>query len=93
MNRSGRLAPLDEARFRAPNRMIGGSVMNRLEDLRAGLRLVHDDQPVKLLYFERRNRTVVLRRAGALFTGSPERPGLDRSKVSLSGLLTSRKAA
>ena len=37
--------------------------MIRLENLRAGLQLVHNCQPVELLYFERRKRTAELWRA------------------------------
>jgi hypothetical protein len=67
--------------------------MIRLEDLRVGLQLVHNCQPVELLYFERRNRAAELWRVRPLFTRLPERPEVFRTIDSLSYLHTSRKAA
>lgn len=67
--------------------------MIRLEDLRVGLQLVHNREPVELLYFERRNRTAELWRVRPLFARLPERPEVFRTSDSLSYLHTSRKAA
>jgi hypothetical protein len=67
--------------------------MIRLEDLRVGLQLVHNREPVELLYFERRNRAAELWRVRPLFTRLPERPEVFRTSDSLGYLHTSRKSA
>jgi hypothetical protein len=67
--------------------------MIRLENLRAGLQLVHNYEPMELLYFERRNRTGELWRVRPLFTGLPEHPEVFRTSDTFSYLHTSRKAA
>jgi hypothetical protein len=67
--------------------------MIRLEDLRVGLQLVHNREPVELLYFERRNPTADLWWVRPLFTHLPERPEVFRTSDSFSYLHTSRKAA
>jgi hypothetical protein len=66
--------------------------MIRLEDLRVGLQLVHNREPVELLYFERRNSAGELWRVRPLFTQLPEHPEVFRPSDSISYLHTSRKA-
>lgn len=66
--------------------------MIRLEDLRVGLQIVHNREPIELLYFERRNQSGELWRVRPLFTLLPEHPQVFRTTDSLSYLHTSRKA-
>lgn len=67
--------------------------MIRLKDLRVGLQLIHNCEPVELHYFERRNCAAELWRVRPLFARLPERPEVFRTSDSLSYLHTSRKAA
>ena len=67
--------------------------MIRLQDLRVGLQVVHNCEPVELLYFERRNTAGELWRVRPLFTSLPDHPEVFRATDSLSYLHTSYKAA
>jgi hypothetical protein len=62
-----------------------------LKDLRAGLQIVHNCEPVELLYFERRNHSGELWRVRPLFTSLPEHPEVFRATDRLSYLHTCHK--